>query len=176
MAGSGHLVDLLSFYGVEPSVRCPGSRWPGPPPTHPCPNSTSTVLIVQRGPFPVSPSRWRREGQSLWQTQQPKSQVSGPRPGVWGPAALRLLRALRGRLQPPDAAHQPRVGGPALIRRWAPGVGKGPASCLGTYWVQSADQAYPEKTPGPWAARRWQVGGGRDERRMKDLGGDKRGS
>lgn len=128
LAGSGHLVDLLGFPGGWAAVPPPwgareagvrGLAHPPPPPLQceRCPQSDSA-------PSHVSPCRWWREGQSLRQTQQPKSQVPGPRPGVWGPATLRLLSAFGGRLQPPDPTHQPRVGGPALVRRWAPGAGR----------------------------------------------------
>lgn len=104
----------------------PGKQGSGASPTHPPPPPLQCEHCPQSNSAPshVSPCRWWREGQSLWQTQQPKSQVPGPRPGVWGPATLRLLSAFGGRLQPPDPTHQPRVGGPALVRRWAPGAGR----------------------------------------------------
>lgn len=99
-----------------------GGPMAGPHPAPVAPLQCQCCLHCPTQPLPIlSPCRRRREGQGLWQTQQPKSQVPGPGPGVWGPATLRLLSALRGRLQPPDAAHQPCVGGPALVSRWAPG-------------------------------------------------------
>lgn len=88
------------------------------------PHGVSAGLAVQLRP-PCVPCRWRWKGQSLRQTQQPESQVPGPGPGVRGPAALGLLGALGGGLQPPDAADQPRVGGPALVCRWVAGRGPG---------------------------------------------------
>lgn len=117
----------LASQGPEllfPLPRGPRKQGSGPHPSS-SPRSMRPVLTVQRDPFRVSPCRWWREGQSLRQTQQPKSQVPSPRPGIWGPATLRLLGALGRRLQPPDSAHQPRVGGPALVCRWAPGLGEG---------------------------------------------------
>lgn len=79
----------------------------------------TAAMATRRSPF-LRLHRWRCEGQSVREAQQPQGQVPRPGPGVGGAAPFCFLGAFGRGLQPPDAAYQPRVGGPAFVRRWAP--------------------------------------------------------
>lgn len=61
--------------------------------------------------------RRRGEAKDRCQTQQPQGQVSSAGSVLGRAAALGVLGALGGRLQPQDSPHQPRLGGQAVIRR-----------------------------------------------------------
>lgn len=104
-------------------------------------------------PLDFVPCRWWWESQGFWQTQQPKSQVPSPRPGVRRPATFCLLGTLRRGLQSPNTPHQPGVGGPALICR-----------CVSAGWGCRQGVSRLPRIGGPWAPlARKGVGSNRSE-------------